>query len=45
MAEKSPPMKFMSPTGARRKVEREPALRRPLAGQAIGLLDNHKFNV
>ena len=45
MAEKPPPMKFMSPTGARRKVEREPAARRPLAGQAIGLLDNHKFNV
>ena len=45
MAEKPPPMKFMNPTGARRKVEREPAARRPLAGQTIGMLDNHKFNV
>ena len=44
MAEK-PPMKFMSPTGARRMVEREPTPRRSLAGQTLGFLDNHKFNV
>jgi hypothetical protein len=39
-------MKFVSPIGVRRTVERKPTPRSPsLDGKIIGFLDNHKFSV
>jgi hypothetical protein len=46
MAESPSGMKFVSPIGVRRTVERDPSLRpQSLEGKTIGFLDNHKFSV